>query len=632
MNEKNAAVEPNLRGLLVADYVTIMLAYWDKNLVCRFANAGYYTCFGKTGEQMVNKMTLRQLLGPVYEQNLPYILGALAGENQSFERELKTPGGKNMVCFVNYFPDKVDGEVVGFFAHVSDVSEQKVVEEKLRVSEQAFRGAFEYAATGMALVDITGKWIKVNNCLTEMIGYTTDELLNLTFQDITHPDDLNKDLYLLDELLAGQREHYHMEKRYFHKNGHILWTILAVSLVKDRKGNPLYCISQITDISQRKAAEEKLQNVVSKLQAILEGSSQVSILSTNLDGIITSINKGSENLLGYTAQDLVGKFTPAVLHTAEEIEERSNELTLLFGKDIRGFDVFVEFVKQGRFETREWTYVRKDGTHFPVQLIVTGIKNQQGQITGYLGVGTDISKIKAVENEVKAVLDLTNDQNKRLLNFAHIVSHNLRSHSSNLKMLLDYIKTEDNEESRREIFGMLNDAASNLQETITHLNEVVAINTNLEESLKTLNLWSAVNGAIGSINALLSGANGICINNVDPDEEIKGFPAYIDSVLLNTLTNAIKYRSPARQLVIEVFAKRMGNFVVLSIQDNGLGIDLERNGDKIFGMYKTFHGNKDARGIGLFITKNQVEAMGGKMEVESQVDKGSTFKIFLNVH
>jgi len=495
MDQNSTEARLNLLGLLVADHVTVMLAYWDRNLMCRFANSAYYNWFGKTRDDMVDKITIQGLVGPaVYKKNLPYILRALDGENQTFEREIILPDGSIGFSLVNYFPDIVNGEVIGFFAVVNDITGQKTVEEKLRLSEEAFRGAFEYSATGMALVGTDGKWIRVNQSVTDILGYTNDELMNLTFQDITHPDDLNTDLHLLKELLAGQRMHYHLEKRYFHKDGHIVWVILAVSLVKDLKGNPLYCVSQLTDITQRKITEEKLQNVVLQMEAVLE---------------------------------------------------------------------------------------------------------------------------------------LTNDQNKRLLNFAHIVSHNLRSHSSNLKMLLDYIKIEDNEDTRREMFGMLNDAASNLQDTITHLNEVVAINTSLHDNLKTLNLRNAVNSAIGNITALLAEVDATCINNVDKDTEVEAFPAYLDSVLLNVLTNAIKYRSEERALVIEITAYRLDDFVVLSIKDNGLGLDLEKNGDKIFGMYKTFHGNKDARGIGLFITKNQVEAMGGRMEVESVVDEGSVFRIFL---
>ena len=109
---------------------------------------------------------------------------------------------------------------------------------------------------------------------------------------------------------------------------------------------------------------------------------------------------------------------------------------------------------------------------------------------------------------------------------------------------------------------------------------------------------------------------------------IRVIPAYLDSIVLNLFTNSLKYSSPKRRPLIEITAEKRENTISVSFKDNGLGIDLTRNRDKLFGMYKTFHRNKDAKGIGLFITKNQIEAMNGKIEVESTVDIGSTFKIY----
>jgi signal transduction histidine kinase len=107
-------------------------------------------------------------------------------------------------------------------------------------------------------------------------------------------------------------------------------------------------------------------------------------------------------------------------------------------------------------------------------------------------------------------------------------------------------------------------------------------------------------------------------------------PAYLQSIALNFITNAIKYRHPDRPAIVSIDAKKMDKWIILSVADNGIGIDLEQHGHKLFGMYKTFHGNSDARGIGLFITKNQIEAMGGKVEVESTAGFGTKFNIYFH--
>ena len=136
----------------------------------------------------------------------------------------------------------------------------------LRESDLRFRGAFESAAIGMALVGLEGRWLKVNQAICRIVGYSAEELLTKTFQDITHSEDLPKDLENIRQLVNGEIQDYRMEKRYFHKKGHVVWVLLAVSLVRDPQGKPLYFISQIEDITDRKAAEEQLNNKIEELQ------------------------------------------------------------------------------------------------------------------------------------------------------------------------------------------------------------------------------------------------------------------------------------------------------------------------------------------------------------------------------
>lgn len=124
-------------GVFVTDHITAMLAYWDKNLICRFANNAYKDWFGRTKDELINKITMRELLGPLYEKNLPYIKGVLNGEKQVFEREIPVPGETGMRhSLATYFPDLVDGEVRGFFVHVADVTYIKELEKKLHSSRK----------------------------------------------------------------------------------------------------------------------------------------------------------------------------------------------------------------------------------------------------------------------------------------------------------------------------------------------------------------------------------------------------------------------------------------------------------------------------------------------------------------
>ena len=155
-------------------------------------------------------------------------------------------------------PFTVDDELYAVISH-GDITPRKQAEELLRESESRFKGAFDYSAIGMALVSKEGKWLKANVSLCKMLGYAEEELLTKTFQDITHPDDLEMDLNYVSQLLAGEIETYSMEKRYFHRQGEIIWILLAGSLVRDSDGSPLYFIAQIENITERKRVEHSLQ-------------------------------------------------------------------------------------------------------------------------------------------------------------------------------------------------------------------------------------------------------------------------------------------------------------------------------------------------------------------------------------
>ena len=138
-------------------------------------------------------------------------------------------------------------------------------------ADSLFQSAFEFAAIGMALVSPEGKWLRVNRSVCEITGYSEAELLARSFQDITHPDDLDLDLANVRKMLAGEIRTYQMEKRYFHKNGSIVWVLLSVSLVHNKSDAPLFFISQIQDITRRKQSDEQLAEAAAEIQRLQKG-------------------------------------------------------------------------------------------------------------------------------------------------------------------------------------------------------------------------------------------------------------------------------------------------------------------------------------------------------------------------
>ena len=138
-------------------------------------------------------------------------------------------------------------------------------------TDSLFQNAFEHAAIGMALVAPDGAWLRVNRSVCDITGYTEAELLQRTFQDITHPEDLDLDLEFVNKMLAGLLDDYRMEKRYLAKNGAIVWVLLSVSLVRDEEGKPRFFISQIQDISERKENERQLSEAAAEIEKLRTG-------------------------------------------------------------------------------------------------------------------------------------------------------------------------------------------------------------------------------------------------------------------------------------------------------------------------------------------------------------------------
>jgi len=747
-----------------------------------------------------------------------------------------------------------------------DIDRQKKAQQELQISEERFRGAFEYSAIGMALVSPEGRWLKVNKKICQMLGYTSEELFELTFQDITHPDDLESDLTLLQQLVSKEIENYQMEKRYFHKSGEVIWALLSVSLVKNEDGEPLHFVSQVEDITQRKNAESEVVKSEAKYRTLFEKVQDL-YYQTDNQGVIVEISPSVEKFTGIKREDAIGKHVHefyydindrerllvelkktgrlidyylrikavdgGIIHTSAnisfifdkdgkiagiegsmrdnsarkqaeiELKESQDKYSKLyrnvqdifFKLDAEGYIVEVspsiekyegytqqqfigkhasvfyyepgerEFVlnelkTKGKIDDFNIRLVTPDGSFVYTSINAYVIYDEYGnfigsegsirdittrilaedalkardalltklseQIPGVIyqfqinpdghaffpfaskelvdlygvtpeeilydagpvfervhpedearfhasiaesyqtlnkwehefrinipggetrwlrgisrpekqedgsviwhGYVADVTEQKLEEQKLQQTFDLITEQNSRLLNFAYIISHNLRTHSGNFEMLVDLILESKDEDEKNEFMQHLKKVSHLLGETIMHLNEVVSIQTNIKKQLSKINLFESVEKAVEVLTLNADSKLLVIKNTINPELEIDYNPAYMESIIFNLLSNAIKYGHPERQNIITVSSYFENEHCILEVADNGLGIDMERNRDKLFGMYKTFHHNIDSKGIGLFITKSQVEAMGGKIEVSSEVNKGSTFKITL---
>jgi PAS domain S-box-containing protein len=388
-------------------------------------------------------------------------------------------------------------------------------------------------------------------------------------------------------------------------------------------GKPLYkngeyvgligIVQDITDFVQK---EQKTKDNEHLLKTLINNLPlQVYIKDTQSKKLLA--NKSELQFLGIENEsDIIGKDDFDLYDRATAQKFRDEDIEVM--------------ISQIPMLNKELTRNSPDGS------IVTSLSSkipligENGEVTGLVGISMDISEQKQKQIELKNLISVTSSQNKKLINFAHIVSHNLRSHSANFAMLLDFLANEEDDKERHKIMEMLMDSSQNLMETLHNLNDIVAINTESNIIKKEINFNNNLNAVLKQINAQLNKTKATVISEVSDDVNINVVPEYLKNILTNIITNALKYKKPKVDPIIKLSVTYVQNYTVISIEDNGLGLDLKKYGSKLFGMYKTFHGNSDAKGLGLYITKNQIEAMQGKISATSQVGIGSTFNLYFN--
>lgn len=362
---------------------------------------------------------------------------------------------------------------------------------QLLFNSNSFASAFQFSGIGMALVSPSGRFLYANRVLCTMLGYGAEQLKELTFQDITHPEDLSTDLKNVELLLKGEMETYQMEKRYIAASGNIVWAKLTVSLVWDKNGKPEFFISQIEDITLAKALQQDVQNQNMKLRGAVE-----------------------------------------------TLEQKLNQL----------------------------------------------------------------------------------------LEINRIIGHNFRGSVANIKLLVTLYQQKNSGLTEEQIIEMIDSCCMSMLESLGTLQKLGQITESRNLHFEDCDFASILNHVVQQLQGTISDKGASIITSWGV-KNISYPRVYLESILYNLLSNALKYtRSDVKPIVLVSTYLQEGK-TVLSIKDNGLGIDLQEYGHKLFQLNQTFHEGYDSKGVGLFITRSQVESLGGKISVVSYVNQGAQFII-----
>lgn len=482
-------------------------------------------------------------------------------------------------------------------------------------TETKFKTIFDQAAIGIALVTPDeGRFLQVNKKLCEILGYTESELLELGFAEITFPNQISRVGNNIKSLSRGVIKEYRAQKKYVHKEGHVKWCNIVETPLWNDDGKLSSHIVIVEDVTDRMVAEK----------IVLDSQQRIESLINTIDGIVweadpntfefTFISKKVEDILGYSVEEWLSCPTFWLDHIYHDDRDWAVDYcTVSTRKNI-----------QHDFEYR---MIAKNGSIVWLRDIVNVI-SEDGKPILLRGIMIDVGENKQAQDTLKHSYNLVTEQNKRLLNFSYIVSHNLRSHTSNIQAITNLIGYTNSEEERTELIEVLKTVSGLLNDTMLNLNKVVNIQTSIDVIKESLSLNNYINKTIEILNDQILLKNAIIKNNVPMDVIVNYNPAYLESILLNFIFNAIRYNHPDRNPVVELTSYIEDSQTVLQISDNGIGIDLEKHGEELYGLYKTFNKKPDSKGVGLFITKNQIDAMGGTVTVSSVIDEGTTFKIY----
>lgn len=296
---------------------------------------------------------------------------------------------------------------------ILDITDRKQAEAALRESEEKQRHITENIKEVFWLRNADNdRLIYINPVYEKIWGRSCQSLYDApnSFTDSIVEDDKPVFFHKMNQYRdSGQ---FDMEYRITTPDGNIRWVHAQSFPVRDNNGQVIRHAGRAVDITENKLAESERKRVTHLLTSVLNAASEMSIIATDVEGIITTFNPGAERMLGFSSAEVIGKKTPALFHKAEEVAARGLELSQEFGRPVEGFRVFTEKPEQEGAETREWTYIRKDGRHIPVSLVVTTMRGDKGDITGFLGIAQNITERKHAEaalkeqgRHTKAILD-----------------------------------------------------------------------------------------------------------------------------------------------------------------------------------------------------------------------------------
>jgi PAS domain S-box-containing protein len=498
---------------------------------------------------------------------------------------------------------------------------QQETQKRLSSSETRLRAVLDTVVDGIITIDDHGRIESVNRAISRMFGYAENELLGQNVRMLMNePERSLHDGYVaryrsargtrkpaVGRVVSGRR-----------KNGELFPLELSLSEAQIEGG---YLITGIIrDISDRRHAEAALAESNRLKQSILD-SANFSIIATDLQGIIRTFNRGAQRMLGYSAEEVEGKCTPAIIHVKDEVVRRAKELTQELGVPIApGFEAFVAKARRGFTDERVWTYVRKDGGRLPVLLSVSPLREEDGSISGFLGIAADMTERETISR-------LKDD-------FISTVSHELRTPLTSIRGSLGLIQGGALGTLPDKMRSVVEIALRNSERLSLLINDILDIEKieagKMRFDMKRQPLMPVVERAMEAHRSYGLSHKVEFRLGESANDAMASFDAdRIDQVMANLLSNAAKFSPP--DSTVEISVRRQAGALCVSVADHGPGIAPEFH-DRIFHKFAQADSSstrqKGGSGLGLAICKAIIEKHEGQIGFETG-HNGSTFHFIL---
>ena len=505
-----------------------------------------------------------------------------------------------------------EGQIEEWFGAGIDIQNIKDAEEAIKQNEARYRFLYNNTPVMQQSLDSEGNITQVSKYWQEELGYGVEEIIGRPFVDFMTNKSKKYATDVILPLFYKTGECKNIPFQFFKKNGEVIDTLLSATSEKDEQGKVLSSLAVITDITDKKKTEQALYEKEKELEIekqfrFLTDYAPVFIW---LSGLHQSRYHFNHYWLTFTGRTLEDERGFGWLDNVHPDDRSICE------------NIFKNAYTHKKNYQMNYRLRRHDGLYRWILERGTPRFAKDKIFLGFVGSCIDFTEEKETKEKLQTSI-------QELEQFAYVATHDLRSPIVNLQSLIDifYAQGFVTEENSK-ITEKIKDCTEEIHMTLHDLIAVVTAQKKLDETIRLVNFQEIFDQIHKGIEEQIISTKATLYTNFEKAPEIHYIPSHLRSIFQNLLTNSIKYRSPYRNPEIFIETSKTNEFICLSVKDNGTGIDMEKK-DKVFGLFKRLNEKEEGKGIGLFLTKSQVESQGGKIDLKSELDSGSIFYVYL---